>query len=356
MQQELFRLPFFDIPIYGYGLMLVLGFLGALTLARFLSIRSRIDPEIFVNCGIIALVAGIIGARLSHVLENWSTYTDPTRSAGENLLAAINIRSGGLTFYGGFIFATACCIAYGLYKKVPIKRGMDIVAPCLMIGLGFGRIGCFMNGCCEGAECSVLPAPIAVQFPYATNPYERHLDQGSLDPQQLPPPEAVKRDERKKPVGVMSRAEIAADYADKPALRDRLLAEVAPLHSNRVFNAQLASSLTAFLIAFLLVAFYAMPHAPGRVFALLLIVESPSRFLLEMMRAEPAFVGPGSASKMLTFLPFDLSYSMFVSVWLTLIGVVLWFAFKGKPDDMTEPGREVGSGERAVGSGERAEA
>jgi len=337
MQQELFRVPFFDFPVYGYGLMLVLGFLGALGLARFLAVRSRIDPEIFVNCGIIALVAGIVGARLSHVLENWSTYTDPTRSFSENLFAAINIRSGGLTFYGGFIFATACCIAYGLYKKVPIRRGMDIVAPCLMIGLGLGRVGCFLNGCCEGAECDALPAPLAVQFPYATNPYERHFDQESLDPSQLPPADALKFNKQGKPVGVLTPNEISARYAQEPALRDQLLAAVAPLHSNRVFNAQLASAVTALLIAFLLVAYYAQPHAPGRVFALLLLVESPSRFLLEMLRAEPAFVGPGSASKTLTFLPFDLSYSMFVSVWLTLVGVILWYAFKGKPDDMTEP-------------------
>ncbi|QOV89491.1 prolipoprotein diacylglyceryl transferase [Humisphaera borealis] len=347
MQQELFRLPFFDIPIYGYGLMLVVGFLGALTLARFLSIRSRIDPEIFVNCGIIALVSGIAGARLSHVLENWSTYTDPARSFGENLFAAINIRSGGLTFYGGFIFATVCCIGYGLIKKVPIRRGMDIVAPCLMVGLGFGRVGCFMNGCCEGAECSTLPAPIAIEFPYATNPYIRHFDQRSLEPSQLPPEEAIRRGPRGEPIAPLTKSDITAKYAQAPAERDKLLTAVAPLHSNRVFNAQLASTVTAFLIAFFLVAFYALPHAPGRVFALMLIIEAPSRFILEMMRAEPAFVGPGSPDKTLAFLPFDLSFSMFVSVWLTLVGVILWFAFKGKPDDMTEP-KELPAGRVAI--------
>jgi phosphatidylglycerol---prolipoprotein diacylglyceryl transferase len=337
MQQELFRLPFVDIPIYGYGLMLVLGFLGALYLSRFLSLRSRIDPEIFVNCGIIALVAGIFGARLSHVLENWSTYTDPARSFGDNVWAAVNIRSGGLTFYGGFIFATFCCIAYGLYKKVPIRRGMDIVAPCLMVGLGFGRIGCFMNGCCEGAECDTLPAPVAVEFPYATNPYIRHFDQRSLPPTSLPPREATKYNDRGEPTAPMTQNEIAATYAKSPQIRDRVLSAVAPLHSNRVFNAQLASTVTAFLIAFLLVAYYAQPHAPGRVFALMLLVEAPARFILEMMRAEPAFVGPTSVTQTLTFLPFDLSFSMFVSVWLTAIGAVLWFGFRGKPDDMTEP-------------------
>lgn len=336
MQQELFRLPFIDAPIYGYGLMMVLGFLGALQLARYLAVRSRIDPEFFVNLAIIALVCGIAGARLSHVLENLDLYTSPARSFGENVWDAVNIRSGGLTFYGGFILATFGCIAYGLHKGVPVRRGMDIVAPCLMVGLGFGRVGCFLNGCCEGAECN-LPAPFGVVFPYHTNPYERHLDRGSLDPAQYPPAQALRADADGRTIGALSKPDIAAKYAGDPPLRDRLLAAVSGLHSNRVHNAQLYSALTAFLLAFFLVGYYTLPHAAGRVFALMLLVEAPSRFVLEMLRAEPAFVGPGSPNRTLAFLPLDLSFSMFVSTWLFAIGLVLWFAFRGPPDDLTEP-------------------
>src|SRR3954453_13757129 len=164
MLQEVFTIPGLNIPVYGYGLMMVLGFLAALQLARFLARRSRIDPEIFVNAALIALVTGVLGARLSHVLENIGTYTNPNRTAWENFVDAINIRSGGLTFYGGFLLAFPCTLAYGIYKKVPAKRGMDIVPPCLIIGLGVGRVGCFLNGCCEGSECN-LPAPFGIQFP-----------------------------------------------------------------------------------------------------------------------------------------------------------------------------------------------
>ena len=80
MLQELFRIPGTQIWIHGYGLMLVIGFLLAVQLAKALARRSRIDPEIFVNAGLIALVAGVVGARLSHVLENFGQYTDPHRS------------------------------------------------------------------------------------------------------------------------------------------------------------------------------------------------------------------------------------------------------------------------------------
>src|SRR5688572_11224891 len=105
MLPELFRIPGLDIPVYGYGLMMVIGFLVGMHVAKFLAARLGIDPEIFVNACLIALVAGVAGARLSHVLENFRQYTDPGRSAWANFRDAINIRSGGLTFYGGLLVA-----------------------------------------------------------------------------------------------------------------------------------------------------------------------------------------------------------------------------------------------------------
>lgn len=354
MLQEIFRIPnpFGDpIPIYGYGLMMVVGFLAGLQLARFLARRSRIDPDIFLNAAIIALVTGVLGARLSHVLENLSVYTNPHRSAWDNFIDAINIRSGGLTFYGGFLLAFPCTLAYGIYKKVPVKRGMDIVAPCLMIGLGFGRIGCFLNGCCEGGQCD-LPAPLGVEFPYHSNPYIRQFNEGTLA-EERPPIEAVQEGRI-----VLSKDEISARYQKAleqvPASdvegrrrlieeRDAVLAKVSTLHSQKVHPAQLYSTVTAWLIALFLVAYYTLPHAPGRVFAMMLIIESPSRFLLEMIRAEPAFIGRGTDT--LTFLP-PLTFSMFLSVWLFLLGGVMWFGFRGKPDDMTQP--KVPEGQLAV--------
>jgi phosphatidylglycerol:prolipoprotein diacylglycerol transferase len=165
MLQVLFRIPGLDIPIYSYGLMMVIGFICAIQLAKFLARRSGLDPELFVNAGLLALITGVVGARLSHVLENLSQYTTVTanRSAWDNFVDAINIRSGGLTYYGGFLLAFPTLVYYALKKKIPLRLGMDIVAPCIVIGLGFGRIGCFLNGCCYGDRCEL---PWAVTFPY----------------------------------------------------------------------------------------------------------------------------------------------------------------------------------------------
>src|SRR5678815_1463864 len=155
MYPELFRIPGIDMPVYGYGVMLVLGFFGGVALCKFFARRSGLDPEVFVNAALIALITGVIGSRASHVLENLGDFTRSDLSVWENVKNVFNMRSGGLTYYGGFLLATPCTILYGVYKKVPIRLGMDIIAPCLMVGLGFGRVGCFLNGCCNGSECSL---------------------------------------------------------------------------------------------------------------------------------------------------------------------------------------------------------
>jgi phosphatidylglycerol:prolipoprotein diacylglycerol transferase len=303
MLQEIFRIPFLNMPIYGYGVMLVIGFLCAIQLAKFLAKRSGIDPELFVNAGLIALVTGVAGARISHVIENIGYYTDPNRSFFANFFDAINIRSGGLTYYGGFILAFPSLLLYARWKKIPLRLGMDIVAPCLMIGLGFGRIGCFLNGCCYGATCDL---PWAVSFPYYSIPYREEVDEHKI----TPPPELI----RFNPTGridVLSPAEIRDNAALLPP---NTAAIAASQRSLRLHPAQLYSSFTAFLIAGFVLCYFTLPHAPGRAFALMMTVEGLTRFLLESLRVEPPVIG-------------NFSLSMVIGLALFTLGVLLWFTF-----------------------------
>ena len=317
MHQILFRLPDFipvmgGAPIYAYGVMLVIGFFGGMELAKFLARRSAMDPELFANAAIIALVAGVVGARLSHVLENIGDYTRPELSFGQNLWNAINIRSGGLTYYGGFILAFAAVLAYGIYKKAPIRLGMDIIAPCLMIGLGFGRIGCYLNGCCYGARTDVSWARTLGEFPYQSEAYLQQVKDHELGvPPELQNPDGSAR----------SVEQIESDRTLGREQRGALLALARSQHALPVHPAELYSTLTAWLIAAFLVAYFTVPHAPGRVFALMLIIEGISRFLLETVRAEP--VGTLFGHHVFG----SLTYSEGLSIPLIALGVVLWVVF-----------------------------
>src|SRR5215211_3802533 len=162
--------------------MLVLGFLLAAQLAKWLAGRCGFNGDTFVNAALLALISGVIGARLSHVIESLA---DPTniefarnnKSAWDNFLSMLNVSSGGLTFYGGFLLATPVLIGYALWKKVPLLKGMDIIAPALMVGLAFGRIGCFFNGCCYGEECSLS---WGAAFPYGSNAFIEQYERGEI--------------------------------------------------------------------------------------------------------------------------------------------------------------------------------
>ena len=316
MRPELFHIPGIDFPINSYGVVLVVGFLLALQCGKYLARRIGQDPEVFVNAGIIALVAGVIGARLSHVIENWPQYSDASRSFAANFLDAVNLRSGGLTFYGGLILAFPVTIAYGLWMKVPIRRGMDIVAPCVMIGLGIGRIGCFLNGCCYGAVCETN-FPLAVSYPYGTTPYVEQYHEGKKDA----PPELlysltpgrerlITREELRK--GVIGQGKSAGGIqvpADAKAL-------AATERSLPVHPSQLYSTFTALLIAGICISYFSLAPVPGRVMALMLMLEGPTRFILEMLRSEPVVGAPG----------LNWSYSMYIGVILFAVGVLMWLA------------------------------
>jgi len=307
MHPQLFRVPGTEFTVYSYGPMLVIGFLLALELAKFLARRVKVDAEVLVNAGMIALIAGVVGARLSHVIENWHQYTDPTRSFAANFFDAVNIRSGGLTFYGGLILAFPITIAYGIYKRVPIRLGMDIVAPCLMVGLALGRVGCFLNGCCYGAACDANFIG-AITYPYYSNAY---LDQYYAGQLQVPPELTAPSDLPGQRPRLLDLAEIRRDPT--------LAVLAAKQRSNPVHNAQLYSTLPALLIAAVCVAYFTTSPAPGRVMALMLMLEGTTRFILELLRSEPPVVH---------IMGHGWSLSMVLGVLLAIGGAIMWLALR----------------------------
>jgi phosphatidylglycerol---prolipoprotein diacylglyceryl transferase len=305
MLQELFRIPYLNLPVYGYGLMLVIALLAAVALARFLAVRAPgggINPDDFTTAGYLALFTGVAGARVSHVLENFSYYTNPKRSFSENLFDAVNISSGGLTYYGGFIAAFVVLLVFARWKRIPIRIGMDIAAPCLMVGLGFGRIGCLLNGCCYGATCTL---PWAITFPYGSNPYVEQFERGEI----RAPMELMNLYAPSGPRPLTNR-----ELAKEALLNPEIKAIAAKERSLPVHPAQIYSTITAWLLAALLTAYFFLPHAPGRVIALMMILEGSGRFLLESLRVEPAVLG-------------RMSLSMVIGLGCIGVGILLWVVF-----------------------------
>jgi phosphatidylglycerol---prolipoprotein diacylglyceryl transferase len=72
------------------------------------------------------------------------------------------VQRGGLVFYGGLFGAIVATMLFARMKKLPLWRLGDVLAPSIPLGYVFGRIGCFLNGCCYGEQCTL---PWAVRFP-----------------------------------------------------------------------------------------------------------------------------------------------------------------------------------------------
>ena len=162
MYPELFNIPFTELTVKSYGLMMVIGFLAAVSLIRRLSRNITSNPQLITNAALYSLIAGVVGARLFYVVHYFETFRDDP-------LSVFAIWKGGLELLGGVIFAITVIILYLRYHKLPVRRYLDILAIGLMLALVFGRIGCFLNGCCFGKPTDL---PWAVRFPYGSLAYD----------------------------------------------------------------------------------------------------------------------------------------------------------------------------------------
>ena len=143
------------LRITSYGLMLAIAFLVGTWLALREARRLGLDEDHVVTVILAALVAGVVGARALYVAEHMRDF----RGAYVSVLA---LWQGGLTLYGGIVAGTVAGLFVGRRMGLPTWVTADALAPSLVLGTVFGRLGCFLNGCCYGHPTRL---PWGVVFP-----------------------------------------------------------------------------------------------------------------------------------------------------------------------------------------------
>lgn len=306
--------------------MMVIGFLCALYLARWRARKLKENPLNITNFAVYILLAGVVGARIMYVIHNFSEYRD-------NLWQILMVWRGGLEFIGGVICAILVMVIYSRKMKLPILKYLDILAPAVMLGLAFGRIGCLLNGCCFGAECKL---PWAIRFPALNEhitsqgtelrfsiPYSYQLTPDPQRPDQktlslpddyyygyedgsgwwvnsleiLDPQDREKMHRQPKSITQLSEQQIQELQEGKYPMH--------PIHPAQVY-----SSLNALFLCLLLSLMFKIYKFPGQIIASMLILYGMTRFLLEMLRCEP-------------FLIDHLTASQTIGIFAVVIGVIL---------------------------------
>jgi len=316
MYPELFKIPFTLLTVKSYGLMMVIGFLSAVFLIRRLSRNITPNPQLVTNAALYSLIGGVVGARLFFVVH----YFDQFRG---RLLSVFAVWQGGLELLGGVLLAIIVIFFYLWRYKLPIRRYLDILAVGLLLALAFGRIGCFLNGCCFGKPTEL---PWAVRFPYGSLAYESQIyrDLGRNRPQprlQLPIEFFGYSDDKGiwrqglKPYENLTREQ--KDMVDN-----------GPYSCLPVHPTQLYSSANAAILCIILYLFWRRARnagsskkpnrlfiKPGCTFSLMFILYGITRFFIEFLRDDNPFEFDG------------LTISQNISIALIVLGLVLMAIF-----------------------------
>jgi phosphatidylglycerol:prolipoprotein diacylglycerol transferase len=182
--------------IASFSAFLLFAFFAAYFLGRWNAVRVNIPGRHIDNQALLLVVCGLFGARFF----SWLFYFPP----GTNFWKAMTAVEGGLVFYGGVIFSVLAVIGYGVWSRISLARVAEVWAAPIALGLGIGRVGCFMAGCCWGDVCmptehasliadsvtrrqilsipllSSSGFPLALRFPAGTGAYDQHRELGLI--------------------------------------------------------------------------------------------------------------------------------------------------------------------------------
>ncbi len=132
------------VTVHSYGMMIAIGIILAVVLAIVRSKRVGLKPDEAINIAIIIVVFGFVGAKILYILENFREFLERPLSV---------IGSSGFVVYGGIVIGLFSVLVYCRWiRKISFLRYVDLYFPFVALGQGFGRIGCFLAGCCYGKE------------------------------------------------------------------------------------------------------------------------------------------------------------------------------------------------------------
>lgn len=151
MKNELFSIgPF---TVHGYGLMIALGILVCIAMGMYRARKKSMSDEAVLDIAIFGVLLGFVGAKALYVIVEFPDFLKNPMSV---------LGSEGFVVYGGIITGVLAAMIYCRIKHLKFLEYFDLLAPSVALAQGFGRIGCFLAGCCYGRETNAF---LGITFP-----------------------------------------------------------------------------------------------------------------------------------------------------------------------------------------------
>ena len=277
------------LTVYSFGAMMALAFLTANYVLSSEARRRGWDQKHISRFTFIALVGGIVGAKLFSLLEDFGDFiNDPV---------AHLFSPSGLTFYGGFIVATLAIFWYIKKHKLPLKPIIDAIAPAVFLAYGIGRIGCQLAG--DGDYG--IPTKSFVGM---------HYSNGTAKPTNVFRPYFVEHPDKAAEWNYDSLAAINVRQDDL-CIKVTAFDEVVTAHPTPLY--ELAAAVLCFIWLWSMRKKWQLSE--GKLFGMTVLLMGIERLLVEFLRINPEYLG--------------LSQAQWISVGMILYGS--WMLSRVKP-------------------------
>ena len=252
--------------------------------------KVRIWPQDRVGeITIISLVAGLVGAKIFDIFENWSGFLkDPS---------SYILSPSGLTWYGGLICASLAIWWYAKKHKIGFWHLNDAAAPALMLGYALGRIGCQVAGDGDWGIGNTIPKP----FTWLPDWMWAYTYPHNVNESGLPIPGCIGK------------------YCNELG--------------TPVFPTPFYETVVCLILFFIIWSLRKKFKIPGTLFAFYLILNGLERFFIEKIRVNVK----------MNLFGFHPTQAEVISTLLFITGAVIWFVFRrkhGLQKDATEPANQ----------------